>query len=152
MGVQWGDIEVTVKDIRTSNNVFKVSWPPVLFPKAWTALYLRLHYQHLLQLAFIPHDAMQQPRSFTFHPVILKPLAASIKLERGGITRLRLTLLTRNISLEYTVNCNQGKSYYLPDYLPFPRLCMTLTNLKLTYECNKEMIKLFYLLSAFLDF
>ncbi|XP_045606830.1 uncharacterized protein [Procambarus clarkii] len=107
MGKQWGDVEVTLKDIRTSSINFKVSWPPILLPLVWTAVYVRVHYQHLLQLAVIPEETMESARSLTWQPVSMKPLAASVRLERTGVTSLRIRLLTSNISIQYTVNCRQ---------------------------------------------
>ncbi|KAK8398405.1 hypothetical protein O3P69_003943 [Scylla paramamosain] len=107
MKVVWGDMEVTLKDSKTHNNVFKVPWPPILIPQAWTTLFLRLHYHHFLQLALVPHEAMGKSRGFVHSQIFVKPTAITTNLERFGVTKLRLKLLTSNISIEYTVNCGQ---------------------------------------------
>ncbi|XP_045132154.1 uncharacterized protein LOC123516637 [Portunus trituberculatus] len=107
MQVVWGDMEVTLKDSKTRNNVFKVPWPPILITNAWTTIFLRLHYHHLLQLALIPHEAMNKPRDFVHSQIFVKPAAITANLDRFGVTKLRLKRLTSNISIQYTVNCGQ---------------------------------------------
>ncbi|XP_050718549.1 uncharacterized protein LOC126999742 [Eriocheir sinensis] len=104
MDVVWGDMEVTLRDSKSHSNVLKVPWPPILVSRAWTTLFLRLHYHHLLQLAAIPHEAFKESRSFVHSQILLQPAAISTKLERFGVTKMRLKLLSSNISIEYTAD------------------------------------------------
>ncbi|KAG0725908.1 hypothetical protein GWK47_037644 [Chionoecetes opilio] len=50
---------------------------------------------------------MERPRSFVHSQILLKPTAITTKIERPGVTKLRLKLPISNISIEYTINCDQ---------------------------------------------
>ncbi|XP_042213241.1 uncharacterized protein LOC121860221 isoform X2 [Homarus americanus] len=117
MNAQWSTV-VTMKDASTNTTIFKVPWPVTPIPLTWTTLHLRLHYQHLLQFAVIPHKNTNIPRKFVSYHKNLNPLAASVHLLRTGVTRLRLKLLTVNTSIEYTINCEQEstETYFASEF------------------------------------